>query len=178
MVFSSLHTSMGLGTFPLTKLGFILLQQITHPIVRKIVAQTKVNKILHNYCCIPIAQAFYRCDVRIRFRYVPHNLGGSINKIPRLDDKKAINIGAYIITEIFILLSIVTVAFVEYSKYVENDMAQQKQLKNEQRQFCKRLKKLETEICQNSAQLTELLQFSHLLKHYIHCGDCSKSIKA
>ena len=102
------------GTFPLAKFGFLLFKQITRPIHKKIVLSAKRNKILRKRLCIPLAESFYKLDVRIRFF---HEDWSKLKKVHITDEKSAIDTGAYIMAELITMLGIVIVIFYEYKDY-------------------------------------------------------------
>ena len=102
------------GTFPLAKFGFILFKQIARPIHKKIVQSAKRNNILRKRLCIPLAESFYKLDVRIRFF---HEDWSKIKKVRLTDEKSAIDTGAYIIAELITILGIFIAIFYEYKDY-------------------------------------------------------------
>ena len=88
-------SGMAIGAFPLAKLGFVLVKQISKPIANGIASRARKSKLFRNYICIPVAQFFHWYDVKIRMRVL--NLG-KVTSVPKLDEKKAIETGAQVIS--------------------------------------------------------------------------------
>ena len=86
---------MAIGAFPLVKLGILLVKQISKPIANGVASRAEKSKAFRNYVCIPIAQLFHLYDVKVRMRVL--NLGKvSKEKVPKLNEKKAIETGAQV----------------------------------------------------------------------------------
>ena len=86
---------MAIGAFPLAKLGFVLVKQISKPIANGIANRARKSKLFRNYICIPVAQLFHWYDVKVRMRVL--NLG-KVSNVPKLDEKKAIETGSQVST--------------------------------------------------------------------------------
>ena len=84
-------SKMVVGAFPLVKLGFIFVKQISKPIANGIANRARKSKIFRNYVCIPIAQLFHIFDVKVKMRAL--NLG-KVQNVKKLDEKNAIDTGA------------------------------------------------------------------------------------
>ena len=81
---------MAVGAFPLAKLGFLVIKQISKPIANAIAKRARSSRVFRDYVCIPVAQLFHWYDVKVRMRIL--NLG-KVTSIPKLDEKKAIETG-------------------------------------------------------------------------------------
>ena len=84
---------MAIGAFPLAKLAFIVIKQVSKPIATGIASRARKSKIFRNYVCMPPAQLFHWYDVKIRMKAL--NLG-KVSNVPKLDEKKAIETGAQV----------------------------------------------------------------------------------
>ena len=84
---------MAVGAFPLAKLGFVVLKQISKPIANSIASRARKSKFFRNYICMPPAQFFHWYDVKIRMKVL--NIG-KVTSVPKLDEKKAIETGAQV----------------------------------------------------------------------------------
>ena len=84
---------MAIGAFPLAKLGFVVIKQISKPIANGIAARARKSRIFRNYVCIPIAQFFHWYDVKARMKTL--NLR-RVSTVPKLDEKKAIETGSQV----------------------------------------------------------------------------------
>ena len=107
------------GTFPLAKFGVLLFKQIARPIHKKIVSSAKSNTILRKHLCIPLAESFHKLDVRIRFF---HEDWSKIKKVKLMDEKNAIDTGAYIMAELITILGIITVILFEFKDYSKSTL--------------------------------------------------------
>ena len=90
---------MVVGAFPLFKLGFLVVKQISKPIANSIAKRAKKSRIFREYLCIPTAQLFHWYDVQIRMKLL--NLGKATT-VPKLNEEKAIETGSQLLSE-FIL---------------------------------------------------------------------------
>lgn len=81
---------MAVGAFPLFKLGFLVVKQISKPIANALARRAKSSRIFREYVCIPVAQMFHWYDVKVRMRIL--NLG-KVTTIPKLNEEKAIETG-------------------------------------------------------------------------------------
>ena len=79
--------------FPLVKLGVLVIKQISKPLANSIASRAKKSPFFRNYFCIPTANFFHWADVKVRMRIL--NLG-KVSKVPKLDEKKAIDTGAQV----------------------------------------------------------------------------------
>ena len=79
--------------FPLAKLGILLVRQISKPLAERITNKAKESQAFRDYFCIPMAQFFHWVDFKVRLRIL--NLG-KVQKIPKLDEKKAIETSAQV----------------------------------------------------------------------------------
>ena len=67
--------------FPLAKLGFIVIKQVSKPLANAVAKRAKNSKIFRNYVVLPIAQFFHWADVKVRMRIL--NLG-KVTKVPKV----------------------------------------------------------------------------------------------
>ena len=98
--------------FPLVKLGIILLQQISKPVI-KLVSYTVVNNRL---ICTPLCKAancFHHYDLKIRNDI---QCVGQINTFQTLSEKEAIEKGAHLLSELLIFIIASTIATFQYKK--------------------------------------------------------------
>lgn len=81
------------AAFPAFKLGVLVVKQITKPLANSIAKRARSSKFFRERFCIPVAQLFHWYDVKVRMRIL--NLG-KVTKVPKLDEKQAIDIGAQV----------------------------------------------------------------------------------
>ena len=55
----------GGAAFPLAKLGFLVIKQISKPIAQGFARRAKQSRIFREYICIPIAQFYHWYDVKV-----------------------------------------------------------------------------------------------------------------
>ena len=67
--------------FPLVKLGFLFVKQISKPLANGIANRARNSKFFRNYVILPTAQLFHWVDVKLRMRIL--NLG-KVTKVPKV----------------------------------------------------------------------------------------------
>jgi len=103
------------AAFPVAKLGFLFVKQISKPVAKQIAARAKSSRLFRDYVCIPVAQLFHWYEVKLKVQMM--NVGGKVTKVPKLNEAKAIEQGSEILSE-FILLSIAsTILIYEYNRW-------------------------------------------------------------
>ena len=81
------------AAFPLAKLGVLVIKQVSKPLANAIAKRARSSRIFRDFICIPSAQLFHWADVKVRMRIL--NLG-KVTKVPKLDEKKAIDTGSQV----------------------------------------------------------------------------------
>ena len=81
------------AAFPLAKLGVLVIKQVTKPLANAIAKRAR-NIGFFRKCVLTSANIFHWADVKVRMRIL--NLG-KVTKVPKLDEKKAIDTGAQVI---------------------------------------------------------------------------------
>ena len=67
--------------FPLAKLGFLVIKQVSKPLANAVAKRAKNSKFFRNYVVLPVAQFFHWADVKVRMRIL--NLG-KVTKVPKV----------------------------------------------------------------------------------------------
>jgi hypothetical protein len=67
--------------FPLAKLGFLAIKQISKPLANAVANRGRKSKIFRNFVVLPVAQFFHFLDVKVRMRIL--NLG-KVTKVPKV----------------------------------------------------------------------------------------------
>ena len=67
--------------FPLAKLGFLAIKQISKPLANVVANRGRKSKIFRNFVVLPVAQFFHFLDVKVRMRIL--NLG-KVTKVPKV----------------------------------------------------------------------------------------------
>ena len=141
------------GTFPLAKFGVLLFKQIARPIHKKIVSSAKGNNILRKRLCIPLAESFHKLDFRIRFF---HEDWSEIKKVKLMDEKSAIDTGAYIMAELITMLGIIVVILFECKVYSKSTLELENKHYKDNMVIHETICKLEDRIDNQSKQVDEL----------------------
>lgn len=141
------------GAFPFLKLGFILVKQISKPIANKIADSARRSKIFRDYICMPPAQFFHWYDFKIRMYVL--NLG-KVTSVPKLDEKKAIETGAQLLSEFLLFCVVAGPLIYEYNRHAVNEEAKNIAIEKEKRAVRDRIEDLEFAVEKQSAQLQEL----------------------
>jgi len=162
----------GPAAFPVAKLGFLLIKQVSKPFAKSIAARAKTSPLFKNWVCIPVAQAFHFYEVKMKMRAL--NLGtGKVTKVPKLTETKAVEQGAEILSE-FIIISIASgILIYEYNRSKEKDDAKEEKLKADREMIKSKIFELELKVEKQSTQIRSLAKTAIHLEEEIQ----KKSLK-
>ena len=73
--------------FPLAKLGFLAVKQISKPLANAVANRGRKSKFFRNFVILPVAQFFHFLDVKVRMRIL--NLG-KVTKVPKVRTNRKI----------------------------------------------------------------------------------------
>ncbi|XP_060646542.1 putative OPA3-like protein CG13603 isoform X1 [Drosophila sulfurigaster albostrigata] len=104
--------------FPLAKLGFLLVKQITKPVTRLLKQKATSNKIFRNYVVAPPAQFFHWIGVRSKMRMLGLN---QPKYVPPLNQAMAIETGSNLLSELIVVSIGVSLIILEFSRQARND---------------------------------------------------------
>jgi hypothetical protein len=149
------------AAFPLAKLGFLLVKQVAKPIANSIARRARNSPIFRNWICIPTAQAFHWYDVRVRMKLL--NVG-KVTNIPKLNEEKAIDTGAQLLSEMIILSIASSVLLFEYWRSSEKEEAKQEALERDKANLNDKVMNLELQMDTQNAQIRELTRLAHSLR--------------
>lgn len=112
-----------MGAFPAAKLAALLIRQLSKPIANYAKEKAKKNFVMRNYICMPPAQFYHWCEIKLKTWSGTKGQPIQINKV---SEQEAIELGANMLGEaiIFIVASIILVA--EYSRQKEKEAAKEK----------------------------------------------------
>ncbi|XP_005093419.1 putative OPA3-like protein CG13603 [Aplysia californica] len=117
-----------MAPFPLVKLGYLALKQISKPIANYIKRRAKANPFFRRYICMPPAQIYNWAEINIRLRMV--GLGSAKNVEP-LSEKEAIELGGEMLGE-FIVFSFAAILLLsEYARSSRKEQLNQEKAKQE-----------------------------------------------
>ncbi|CAG5127871.1 unnamed protein product [Candidula unifasciata] len=150
-----------MAPFPLIKLGYLAVKQISKPIANCI---KKKCKNQHNFfrkknICMPPAQ-FYHYEVNVRLRILSL---GQAQTVDKLSQKEATELGSEMLGESVIFLMAVLVLTLEYARAARKEAANEDKIKQEKKQFLCKIRDLETVTEIQAAQIRELQHRLNLL---------------
>ena len=102
--------------FPLVKLGIILLQQMSKPVVKLVSNMAVNNNIICTHVC-KAANCFHYYDVKIRNSI---QCVRKTDKLQILSEKEAIEKGAHLLSELIIFIIASAIAIFQYKKTNNN----------------------------------------------------------
>lgn len=146
--------------FPLSKLGYMALRQISKPIATVVTRRARSSRIFRDYFCIPLAQLFHWTDVKIRMRILHL---GKVTTVPKLDEKQAIETGAQMLSEMIIVCVTSSVIIVEYNRQVEKEEAKAVKAEQEKQEMLKKVRELEWTL---EAQTREIEQVTRVVRNF------------
>ncbi|CAG5134853.1 unnamed protein product [Candidula unifasciata] len=141
--------------FPLFKLGYLAIKQISKPLANHIKRQAKSSPIFRKYICIPPAQFYHWFEVNFRMRLM--GLGTAENVV-KLSEKDAIELGGEMLGEFLVFSFASLVLFAEYQRGARKEAAKEEKLKQEKLDIINRIKELETNKETHKVQIKELQQ--------------------
>jgi len=141
------------AAFPLAKLAYLAVKQISKPFASKIKDGAKRSHFFRTYVCMPPAQFYHWVEVNIKMKML--NLGKP-TEVPKLNEAMAIELGAELLGEgvVFVFASACLVAeYIRSShKEKEKEAAHQARIQDLE----DRLFELEFRLAEQTARLQEL----------------------
>jgi hypothetical protein len=154
------------AAFPVAKLGFLLVKQVSKPIAKVLAARARNSKIFRTYVCIPVAQLFHWYEIKMKMKML--NIGGKVTKVPKLNEAKAIEQGSEVLSE-FILLSIAAAILIyEYNRSKEKEDAKELAKTQEAERIKNKIFELEFKQDKQTTQIRELSKLVIELKEHEH----------
>jgi len=143
------------AAFPLAKLGFLLIKQVSKPIAKSIAQRAKNSPFFKNWICIPVAQAFHFYEVKVKMTAL--NLGsGRVTKVPKLSETQAVQQGAELLSEIIILSIASGILIYEYNRSKEKEEAKEEKIKADRETIKDKIYNLEVKVEKQSVQIRNL----------------------
>ena len=160
------------AAFPIAKLGFLLIRQVSKPIAKNIAERAKASPVFKNWVCIPVAQLFHFYEVKVKMNAL--NLGtGKVTKVPKLSESQAVQQGAEILSEIIILSIASAILIYEYTKSKEKEEAKEDKVKADREAIKNKIYDLELKVEKQSVQIRNLAKTAIHLEEEIQ----KKSLK-
>jgi len=162
----------GPAAFPVAKLGFLLIKQVSKPLAKSVAARARNSPFFKNWVCIPVAQLFHFYEVRMKMRAL--NLGtGKVTKVPKLTEAKAVEQGSEILSEIIIISIASAILIYEYNRSKEKDDAKEEKLRADRESIKNKIFELELKVEKQSTQIRNLAKTAIHLEEEMH----KKSLK-
>ena len=142
-----------IGSFPLVRLLFQVVYRIARPFANELVLRAQKNIMFREYLCIPLGRTIHWMDIKVRVRML--NLG-RLNLVPKIDDKKAMDLGAQLLLEIIVLIIFSLIVIYQYNESVEKEEKKETKRKNDIEELTKDINQIECAINKNKTHMTEL----------------------
>lgn len=148
---------MVVGVFPIAKLGGLFLKQVSKPIANYAKEKAKHNYFFRTYVCMPPAQFYNWCEVRVKMWVM--NMGKP-ESIPRLNENMAIELGENLLGESIVFVIAAGIILMEYSRQVRKEATKEASRKEEIEDVFNKIRDLSLQVETQDAQLRRLM---HLL---------------
>uniref|UniRef100_A0A1B6GE14 OPA3-like protein CG13603 n=1 Tax=Cuerna arida TaxID=1464854 RepID=A0A1B6GE14_9HEMI len=146
---------MVVGAFPVAKLGALLIKQISKPLANAIAKNAKQHPWFSRVICMPPAQFYNWCEVRMKMWVM--NLGKPVN-IPKLNEAMAIELGASLLGEAIIFLIAAGLLLAEYTRQVRKETAKEAARQEEMSNIQYTIQELYFQAERQETQIRELLR--------------------
>ncbi|XP_060928582.1 optic atrophy 3 protein homolog [Limanda limanda] len=115
---------MVVGAFPIAKLLYLGVRQMSKPVANRIKAGARRSEFFKSYICLPPAQIYHRVEMRTKMRI----MGFRGSTIKPLNEDKAVELGAELLGEAFIFLIGTGCIVLEYSRQAANSRSKEEEL--------------------------------------------------
>jgi len=107
--------------FPIAKLAGIVIKQMGKPLANFAKERAKNNHFFRPYVCMPPAQFYHWCEVRMKMYVMNIGKSGDGSTIPKLNEQAAIELGSSLLGEGVIFAVAVGVLGYEYNRQRVNE---------------------------------------------------------
>ena len=142
-----------LGSFPLIRLVFQVVYRVARPFANEMVLRAQKNVIFREYLCIPLGRAIHWMDIKVRMRIL--NLG-KLNLVPKIDDKKAMDLGAQLLLEVIVIIIFSVIVIYQYNESVEKEEKKDEKRKEHVKEVEENIKEIKHAVNDNKTQITAL----------------------
>uniref|UniRef100_A0A6A7FXV3 Optic atrophy 3 protein homolog n=2 Tax=Hirondellea gigas TaxID=1518452 RepID=A0A6A7FXV3_9CRUS len=109
------------AAFPVVKLGVLLVKQISKPLANFVKKRAMQNAFFAHYVCMPPAQFYHWCDVRMKMYLTNIIRNKDSMPIPKLNEQAAIELGANLLGEFVIIFVASSILLWEYNRQTNNE---------------------------------------------------------
>ena len=142
-----------IGSFPLVRLLFQVVYRIARPFANELVLKAQNNTIIREYVFIPLGRTIHWMDIKVRVRML--NLG-KLNLVPKIDDQKAIDLGAQLLLEIIVLIIFSLIVIYQYNESVEKEEKKDLKRKKDLEEVTENINQIEFNVNKNKTHINEL----------------------
>ncbi|XP_073417312.1 optic atrophy 3 protein [Dendrobates tinctorius] len=136
---------MVVGAFPIAKLLYLGIRQISKPLANRIKAGARRSEFFRNYICLPPAQVYHWVEMRAKMRI----MGFRGAAIKPMNEEAAADLGAELLGEATIFLIGGACLVAEYSRQATNSRRKEEEMEA-------RLSSMESEIARLGLLTDEL----------------------
>ncbi|KAB7503709.1 Optic atrophy 3-like protein [Armadillidium nasatum] len=112
--------------FPIAKLVGIVVKQMGKPLANFAKERAKSNHFFRTYICMPPAQFYHWCEVRMKMYVMNIGRTGENSTIPKLNEQAAIELGSSLLGEGVIFAIAVGALAYEYGRQKSNEKSKEK----------------------------------------------------
>lgn len=134
------------------KLGTLLIRQVTRPVANILKAQAKQHESFKRLC-IGLAQRMHRADARLRSRLTPSKYEV---KIRPLNDTKAVENGATLLSEVFVFGVTGSVVVWETTRQRAKEINRREQVTDDISYLQSEIEELRSALDRQNVQISEL----------------------
>lgn len=141
------------GAFPIVKLGYLAVKQISKPLANAIKRGAKSNPFFRKYVCMPPAQIYHWLEVNCRLRLMGL---GKAQHVEKLSEAMAIELGAEMLGE-FVIFSIAAATLLaEYQRSAKKEELKEERERHEKVLVKQKIQDLDLIAAVQQAQIKEL----------------------
>ncbi|KAK7104962.1 putative OPA3-like protein CG13603 [Littorina saxatilis] len=141
------------GAFPIVKLGYLAIKQVSKPLANLIKQNAKASPFFRKYVCMPPAQIYHWMEVNFRLRLMGM---GKAKNVERLTEDMAIELGAEMLGEFIIFTVAAGTLLLEYNKSVTKEALKEEREKHQMLMLKSKLQDLDLITAVQEAQIREL----------------------
>ncbi|XP_017480989.1 PREDICTED: putative OPA3-like protein CG13603 [Rhagoletis zephyria] len=161
---------MVLITLPIIKLSFLGIQQLSRPVIKLIRLEAKQSKTFRNYICVPAAQCYHWCEVRLKMLLL--NLGRPA-KVEPLNEAMAVELGTEVLGELIVFFVAATGVIIETRRQANKRNLVAKSINVHHKEIIEALKVLEYRQERQKVYLQELTRVLTELGEIISMVPCN-----
>ncbi|KAL8590357.1 hypothetical protein ACOMHN_006473 [Nucella lapillus] len=141
------------GAFPIIKLGYLAVKQLSRPIANQIKRNAKSSPFFGKYVCMPPAQIYHWLEVNFRLSIMGL---GKAKRVHKLTDEMAIELGAEMLGEFIVFVVAAGTICMEYLRSKTKDALKEENGRHEVLMMKQRLEDLDLMTRVHDAKIREL----------------------